>query len=74
VLHDLLGISPEPAPSFVRKYAEVGALIRNACERFAADVRAVAFPSVAESYALKLEVLEEIRSSLEAVGRHRWRS
>ncbi|HEV8337513.1 MAG TPA: 3-methyl-2-oxobutanoate hydroxymethyltransferase [Candidatus Polarisedimenticolia bacterium] len=74
VLHDLLGISPEPAPSFVRKYAEVGAAIRQACERFASDVRTAAFPSETESYRMKPEVLEEIRSTLEASGRRRWRS
>jgi 3-methyl-2-oxobutanoate hydroxymethyltransferase len=74
VIHDLLGITPDPVPSFVRRYAEVGATIREACERFAADVRGGGFPARDESYHLKPEVLDEIRAGLEASARLRWRS
>lgn len=73
VLHDLLGLTPDPVPSFVRKYAELGETIRDACVRFVADVRAGAFPTGRESYHLKPEVLEELASGLDP-ARQRWRS
>ena len=51
VLHDLLGIEERIAPRFVRRYAELGLLGREAIARFADDVRAGRFPSEEESYA-----------------------
>jgi 3-methyl-2-oxobutanoate hydroxymethyltransferase len=74
VIHDLLGISPDPVPTFVRKYADLATVIREACARFAADVRGGGFPSQTESYHLKPEVLDEIRAGLENFARRRWRS
>jgi 3-methyl-2-oxobutanoate hydroxymethyltransferase len=50
VLHDLLGMSARPAPKFVRRYAEVGAIVTEAVANYAADVRSGAFPADAESY------------------------
>ena len=50
VWHDLLGISEEPSPRFVRRYAEIGAGIEDALRRFAEDVRAGCFPTAQESY------------------------
>jgi 3-methyl-2-oxobutanoate hydroxymethyltransferase len=73
VIHDLLGLSPEPVPSFVRRYADIGASIREACARFVADVRAGTFPSEKESYHLKPEALAELESKLDP-GRRRWKS
>jgi len=74
VIHDLLGISPDPVPSFVRKYADLGAAIREACIRFGADVRGGSFPAENESYHLKPEVLDELRAGLERFARRHWRS
>lgn len=73
VIHDLLGLSPEPVPTFVRRYADIGASIREACSRFVADVRAGTFPSEKESYHLKPEALAELESKLDS-GRRRWKS
>ncbi|HET7092626.1 MAG TPA: 3-methyl-2-oxobutanoate hydroxymethyltransferase, partial [Thermomicrobiales bacterium] len=42
--HDLLGFDEAPSPRFVRRYAELAPTIRGAFARFAADVRAGAFP------------------------------
>jgi 3-methyl-2-oxobutanoate hydroxymethyltransferase len=74
VIHDLLGISPDPVPSFVRKYADLGTAIREACHRFAREVREGSFPAESESYHSKPEVVEEIRAGFEAFARRRWKS
>ncbi len=52
VYHDLLGFENRLAPKFVRRYAELGDAAADAVHRFAADVRAGAFPSQAECYHL----------------------
>ena len=52
VLHDLVGLSAPGArtPRFVRRYADVGAVVRAAAAAYVADVRSGAFPSEAESF------------------------
>jgi 3-methyl-2-oxobutanoate hydroxymethyltransferase len=50
VYHDLLGMEERIAPRFVRRYAEVGKLSREAIAQFAADVRGGRFPRPEESY------------------------
>ena len=50
VYHDLLGLEERIAPRFVRRYAELGHLSREALARFAADVREGRFPAPQESY------------------------
>lgn len=52
VLHDLVGMTFAPAAKFVRRYADAGALIRGAVERYREDVERGAFPSDEESYHL----------------------
>jgi 3-methyl-2-oxobutanoate hydroxymethyltransferase len=44
VAHDLLGLTPDPAPSFVQRYANLGTEIVEAAEHFAHDVRKGKFP------------------------------
>jgi 3-methyl-2-oxobutanoate hydroxymethyltransferase len=53
VLHDLVGLTAPGArtPRFVRRYADVGAIVRDAAAAYVADVRAGTFPSEAESFA-----------------------
>ncbi len=43
VLHDLLGIYPDP-PSFVKRYANVGQIVAEALQSYADDVRSGRFP------------------------------
>ncbi len=50
VFHDVLGFGDQPAPRFVRSYANLGAAATDALRQFAADVRSGAFPSSAETY------------------------
>ena len=52
VLHDLVGLAAPGArvPRFVRRYADVGAVIREAAAAYVADVRSGTFPSEAESF------------------------
>ena len=52
VFHDLLGMTFAPPAKFVRRYADVGALIRTAVEHYREDVEHHAFPSDQESYHL----------------------
>jgi 3-methyl-2-oxobutanoate hydroxymethyltransferase len=50
VTPDMLGLYTRFQPRFVRRYAEVGQVMRGAFERYAADVKAGDFPSEDESY------------------------
>src|SRR5256885_16382308 len=50
VLHDMLGLTFEPAAKFARQYANVGEIISKAVREYCADVRNGSFPSDAESY------------------------
>jgi 3-methyl-2-oxobutanoate hydroxymethyltransferase len=53
VLHDLIGLTVPGTrtPRFVRRYADVGALVQKAATDYVADVRSGSFPSEAESFA-----------------------
>lgn len=44
VLYDMIGLSQGAVPPFVRRYAEVGAAMRQAVEEYSADVRKGRFP------------------------------
>jgi len=50
VTHDMLGLFTRFHPRFVRRYAELAGLMREAFERYGQDVRSGDFPSEAESY------------------------
>lgn len=50
VTHDILGLFEKFRPKFVRVYAEMGREIREACARYAEDVKVKNFPSLEESY------------------------
>ena len=61
VFHDLLGLTPGPAPRFVRQYGDVHEVAVRALSRFAADVRSREFPAAKESYRLPRDVAEALR-------------
>ncbi len=50
VLHDLLGLTRDPAARFVRKYLDLNTMVTGAISSYATDVRSGSFPSEAESY------------------------
>jgi len=50
VTHDLLGITTNFSPRFVRRYASVASVIDDACKRFIKDVKSAEFPAEKESY------------------------
>lgn len=50
VTPDLLGLTPDFRPRFVRRYADLDEVVRAALARFAADVRDGTFPGEEESY------------------------
>ena len=50
VFHDVLGLTRNLAPRFVRRYAELGKAMEDAARAFGADVRSGSFPSAQESF------------------------
>lgn len=50
VSYDLLGLYQGRVPRFVRRYADLAATMREAFERYVADIKARRFPSDEESY------------------------
>lgn len=50
VMHDMLGITAEFKPRFLRQYAQVGEIINDAVANYVKDVKSGDFPSEKESY------------------------
>ncbi|MEC7101111.1 MAG: 3-methyl-2-oxobutanoate hydroxymethyltransferase [Candidatus Thermoplasmatota archaeon] len=50
VLHDMLGITKDFSPRFLRRYADLGDAIDNAVKQYITDVRSGDFPNEEESY------------------------
>jgi 3-methyl-2-oxobutanoate hydroxymethyltransferase len=50
VMHDLLGLTEEFSPRFVRRYAHMAEQVRQAIGKYSADVKSGAFPAESESY------------------------
>tara|TARA_R110001592_G_scaffold46930_3_gene149193 strand:- start:243 stop:1061 length:819 start_codon:yes stop_codon:yes gene_type:complete len=50
VIHDMLGITTEFKPRFLRQYADLGTTIKNAVTSYVKDVKAKDFPNDKESY------------------------
>ena len=50
VFHDVVGLSPNLRPKFVRRYADLSAAIAEAARAFTRDVKTGAFPSKEESF------------------------
>jgi 3-methyl-2-oxobutanoate hydroxymethyltransferase len=52
VWHDMLGYYEGRAPRFVKRYADLGAVIQEALERYADEVRSGAFPEEQHTYSM----------------------
>ncbi|KAF0234825.1 MAG: 3-methyl-2-oxobutanoate [Desulfovibrionaceae bacterium] len=60
VFHDLLGLYGDFKPRFVKRYADLGGLARDALGRFAQDVRAGTFPTREHSFDMAPDELEKL--------------
>jgi len=65
VFHDLLGLYEGHKPRFVKCYAELGALAREALGRFTQEVRSGQFPAQEHCFAMDREELRQLRLNLE---------
>jgi 3-methyl-2-oxobutanoate hydroxymethyltransferase len=65
VINDLVGMTFTPPAKFVRRYADIGAVMREAIEGFKTDVTGGNYPSDAESYHLPKETLASLETVLE---------
>ncbi|MBI4531037.1 MAG: 3-methyl-2-oxobutanoate hydroxymethyltransferase [Candidatus Latescibacteria bacterium] len=50
ITQDMLGLYERLRPRYVRRYAELGVAVREACQHYMKDVREGGFPSLEESY------------------------
>jgi 3-methyl-2-oxobutanoate hydroxymethyltransferase len=50
VLHDILGLCEKYSPKFVKRYADVTAVIADAVNAYIADVKSGEFPTDAHSF------------------------
>jgi 3-methyl-2-oxobutanoate hydroxymethyltransferase len=66
VWHDLLGLYEGRTARFVKRYADVGDVIRSALESYAEDVRGRRFPEEQHTYAIPAEELEVFEQALES--------
>jgi len=51
VFHDVMGLTRDLRPRFVRRYADLSTVIEEAAKAFTRDVKSGSFPSAEESYA-----------------------
>lgn len=61
VFHDLLGLFDQFVPKHAGRYADAGAVIRDAVSRYIADVRSGAFPTSKHSFKMDSAALAELR-------------
>jgi 3-methyl-2-oxobutanoate hydroxymethyltransferase len=66
VWHDLLGLYEGRAARFVKRYADVGEVVRTALESYAEDVRERRFPEEQHTYSIPAEELEVFERALES--------
>ena len=66
VWHDLLGLYEGRSPRFVKRYADVAPVIREALEHFVADVRSGSFPEDRHTYAISEDELTRFRKAVRA--------
>ena len=63
VFHDMVGLFSGFTPTFVKRYAEVGQIIRSAVARYAEEVRSGQFPAGGQSFGMKDEVVKRLYGS-----------
>lgn len=68
VLHDMMTMTFSPPAKFVRRYADVSTVMRDALGSYKRDVEARDFPSDAESYHLSQEMRDRLAALAEKAG------
>ena len=66
VIHDLLGLSGEFSPKFVKKYAQLESVVMKALASFKDEVKTGKFPSLEHSYEMKGEEFKKLMKHLKA--------
>jgi 3-methyl-2-oxobutanoate hydroxymethyltransferase len=61
VFHDMMGMFDQFVPKHAGRYADIGTEIRDAVARYAADVKAGAFPTDKQSFKMDPAALAELR-------------
>ena len=64
VWHDLLGLYEGRAPRFVKRYADLATVARDALETYVDDVRRGAFPEEQHTYSIPEEELALFESEV----------
>ena len=62
VTHDLLGLNPDFAPKFVKRYAHLSDVIQNAVIEFISEVQSEKFPGSEHTYNLKKGPLKQVNN------------
>ena len=62
VIHDLLGLNPDFAPKFVKRYAHLSDVIQNSVKDFIAEVQSEDFPGSEHTYNLKKISLKQVNN------------
>lgn len=65
VLHDMIGLYNAFTPRFVKRYAELGALMEQAVRDYADEVRGGTFPTPAHSFGMDEEELARLEALLD---------
>jgi 3-methyl-2-oxobutanoate hydroxymethyltransferase len=60
VLHDLLGLNQDFVPKFVKQYAQLADILKNAVAEYIEDVRTEIFPGQEHTYQLKQGKLKQV--------------
>jgi 3-methyl-2-oxobutanoate hydroxymethyltransferase len=71
VFHDIMDLAFAPAAKFVRRYADVAGVMRDAITAFKSDVEERRFPSDAESYHLPADTAATLASFNQSTTRSR---
>ena len=64
IFHDMLGLLTDFKPKHARRYAQLADTINGAAAQYIKDVQAQSFPSDAESFTMKPDVLQELSASM----------
>ncbi|HEX5156731.1 MAG TPA: 3-methyl-2-oxobutanoate hydroxymethyltransferase [Ktedonobacterales bacterium] len=62
VVHDIMGLFPDFTPRHTRRFAELGAAMREAAQAYVAEVRERTFPGAGQSAKMSAEVIATLRA------------